>query len=266
MLLYGLEIMPKLDKTAVAERYHSGKSIQWIAAHYEVCYNSVWGLLKRGGIARRPAAPPRLYTLDEHFFDVINTELKAYWLGFLCADGSISDHQVILRLGWKDREHVSAFARAVGSNAKPVRIEPREAKLTSGQIIKSGPIARIDISSVKIVRALESLGFGKKSERRCYAFVENHLARHFWRGTIDGDGFLGIYGQKCRFKIGLAGTYPLIQAFLAFAAKHVNHAVNAEKTPTVWSAVFTGRAKPAALVSVLYHDLQHSLKAQTEPS
>ena len=31
------------------------------------------------------------HPIDEHFFDEINTPQKAYWLGFLYADGTVSE-------------------------------------------------------------------------------------------------------------------------------------------------------------------------------
>ena len=52
-----------------------------------------------------------------HYFDVIDTEDKAYWLGFLFADGAITKHDVSyhieLSLQISDKEHVEKFAKAL---------------------------------------------------------------------------------------------------------------------------------------------------------
>lgn len=51
------------------------------------------------------------YSLNEHVFDVIDNQEKAYWLGFLMADGY--NHQtkscVALRLKAEDREILEKF-------------------------------------------------------------------------------------------------------------------------------------------------------------
>ena len=45
------------------------------------------------------------------YFDKINTEEKAYWLGFLYADGSISSKEDKIELGLaeKDLHHIEKF-------------------------------------------------------------------------------------------------------------------------------------------------------------
>lgn len=35
-----------------------------------------------------------MWDLNEHFFDVIDTEEKAYWLGFIFADGYVAKDNI----------------------------------------------------------------------------------------------------------------------------------------------------------------------------
>lgn len=50
----------------------------------------------------------RKYILNQNFFDDIDTEEKAYWLGFLYADGYNNEKrkEVKIRLAIKDEEHL----------------------------------------------------------------------------------------------------------------------------------------------------------------
>lgn len=49
----------------------------------------------------------RKYKFDENFFENIDTEEKAYWLGFIYADGAVFKRTLSIRLSTKDIHHLS---------------------------------------------------------------------------------------------------------------------------------------------------------------
>ena len=51
--------------------------------------------------------------VDEHVFDVIDTEEKAYWFGFMYADGNISSvgHRLEINLSVADIDHMEKFRK-----------------------------------------------------------------------------------------------------------------------------------------------------------
>ena len=56
------------------------------------------------------------YECDENFFDVIDTEEKAYWLGFLYADRSIENFgrfKIDLSLSEKDKNHIEKYKQSL---------------------------------------------------------------------------------------------------------------------------------------------------------
>jgi hypothetical protein len=55
----------------------------------------------------------RRYALDESFFNCIDTEDKAYWLGFLTADGLIGDDFVRIDLQLRDIDHLHKFTASL---------------------------------------------------------------------------------------------------------------------------------------------------------
>ena len=67
------------------------------------------------------------YSVNESFFDIIDTEEKAYWLGFIMADGCICtsnssspNNRLSIILNQKDKDHLIKFKKAIDSKA-PVR-------------------------------------------------------------------------------------------------------------------------------------------------
>ena len=61
------------------------------------------------------------YSVCDHIFDNIDTEEKAYWLGFLYADGYVSEFNstIELSLEEKDLQHLERFRSFLGLESKP---------------------------------------------------------------------------------------------------------------------------------------------------
>ena len=55
-----------------------------------------------------------------HIFEKIDTEDKAYWLGFLYADGSVGskENKIELGLAEQDLHHIEKFRDFIGINNK----------------------------------------------------------------------------------------------------------------------------------------------------
>ena len=76
------------EKDEVINRYINGESAQSISKTFTVSPTAIYGLLKRRNIPRRTySEASRKYTLNENYFDKIDSQNKAYFLGFLVADG-----------------------------------------------------------------------------------------------------------------------------------------------------------------------------------
>ena len=61
--------------------------------------------------------PNRKYHVNSNYFDTINTEGKAYWLGFLFADAAVHPNRpsVALSLAMRDVDHLKKFKRYLNS-------------------------------------------------------------------------------------------------------------------------------------------------------
>ena len=74
--------------------------------------------------------------MNHDFFETIDSEEKAYWLGFLMADGNVHDRsdknfEISLKLATKDRDSVIAFKKALSSNAMLEEFERKRRETTT---------------------------------------------------------------------------------------------------------------------------------------
>lgn len=79
---------------------------------FNVGYHNISKLLKTKNIETKGFR--NKYPVNESFFHNINSPIKAYWLGVLYADGSLTGKNEI-RLGMKDKEHVEKYKKAIGA-------------------------------------------------------------------------------------------------------------------------------------------------------
>ena len=180
----------RLNKTQIVEllgKYQTGKfTCVDLGKIYNISANAVQGLLKRRGIAiTSQTYLQRKYKINETFFDTINTEEKAYFLGILYADGynNTDRKTVTISLQEKDLELLEKL-RVLIEHEKP---------LSHVKFSNWSDQYRIVIHNKRISEKLSEHGCIKaKTYSLTYPpFLEKHLYRHFIRGYFDGDGYVG---------------------------------------------------------------------------
>lgn len=160
--------------------------------------------------------PRRKYVIDEHFFDVIDTEEKAYWLGFITADGCIVRRGgLAINLATADAGHLEKLNASLSSDY-PVRLAPSSKSLSG--------MARWQADSMPMVSALSALGVTPRKSATAVPWSgPTDLMRHYWRGMIDGDGGMGRFSMrrsspKNQWRIHLAGSHACVEAFAYWAS------------------------------------------------
>lgn len=134
------------------------------------------------------------YTCDYNYFDNIDTEDKAYWLGFLSADGWTSKNEKSnagatgIDLQYEDINHLKKFNKCIKGNYK-ITDKWKECNISTKDKIKKHHICSIRIFSLTMHESLVNKGFTKN---KSYEFkipdIDKSLIRHFIRGYFDGDG------------------------------------------------------------------------------
>jgi len=154
---------------------------------------------RRLQLPRHPATPTNLiYEINEDYFQTIDTEDKAYWLGFIYADGNIHDNnehkklaaswKFSLAVQWTDMEHINKFLNAIKST------HPLCKRQYGNQ--NRQPVAVVSIYRQRFAKHLISHGVvPRKTKKLQLPSLPIELIRHFIRGYLDGDGciYKGIY-------------------------------------------------------------------------
>lgn len=192
----------ELPMEEIVGRYRSGERSADIAKSFGVKQLLIQRRLKSAGAIKPRGWSSKKYSVDETYFDVIDTEQKAYWLGIFLTDGSTSGG-VRLNLQSRDEEHIKKFQRDIGSN-HPIR------QVDEGR----GGTSCLHIGNKHLVEVLR--GKGIVPHNKTIYNVPPSLERHYWRGAVDGDGHLG------RNDIRLVGTWNICAAFKRFCRKYVS--------------------------------------------
>lgn len=189
-----------IDVPKIIDMYvNQYKPIHVIAKELKSSEERISKLLKENGVEIYGHKMPRF---DYHIFDSIDTEEKAYWLGFIFADGytaSINPNRINyafeLSLKAEDYEHLNAFNDFMKFQGNNVKIGKNTlytiSSVTEGVIVSER--CRWCISNQHLWEVLNSYGCTPRKSATLQfpninIFKSNDLIRHFIRGYWDGDG------------------------------------------------------------------------------
>jgi len=183
-----------LNETDVVNQYNRLKNIHKVAKYFNVSISPITRILKSNGFD----LTNRRYDVNHNYFDVIDTEEKAYWLGFLFADGYIrerkSGNSLEIKLSIKDRHHLEKFRNSIGSNHNIVDGFNR-VKYKDG--VSSSHMSTLAIYSKQLVESIKNQGI---HSRKTFTIekpnIGNDLIHHFIRGYFDGDGTVRFVEKK----------------------------------------------------------------------
>lgn len=144
--------------------------------------------------------PTPHYSFNEHYFDIIDDEHKAYWIGFIWCDGYMAirnrnnriSYEFKLTLKEDDDGHLKKFNQDLGGSYK-INYYNMSSGFVSGR-----KEARLLITNQHFGKTLvEKYGL-VPNRNDCSKIVQSipeHLMRHFIRGVIEADGTF------CKYRI-----------------------------------------------------------------
>jgi hypothetical protein len=178
----------ELDEKLILQKYSEFDSMEKVSLHFGLMSTQpIIRILNKYGISRST----RKYQVNENYFDNIDSEEKAYWLGFLYADGYIrepkSGSSLGLKLSQLDRDHLEIFKKTINSKHRIVS-GVSTTKNKKGKEYHS-KTSIFTVYSNRLVESIKSQGFhSRKTFTIDSPTIKEEYYRHFIRGFFDGDG------------------------------------------------------------------------------
>lgn len=196
----------------------------------------------------------KLLIRKDIFQNGIEMEADAYWLGFLYADGYISDTgRLELSLKASDYKHLEKFKDFCGFTGNWIKSSNVEC---GNKIYKR---CRLGFATQHLKKLFFKLGIvpRKSSSLKFPNFVKDNLLIHFIRGYIDGDGGFNYYKQSsgnsyipCLYIIG---TESILNGIINYFQLHKNKFLTKSENSKVYQTAYRGKYV-LPILHLLYKD------------
>lgn len=217
---------------------------------------------------------PRKYrTFDDHYFQNIDTQEKAYWLGFIFADGYIAAHQRCssvestekhmtyefgMELQRGDEYHLERLRDTLGGVHQICQKE--SCKVICGNRAPSHTYSSaLRVYSKNVVLDLHGNGIDfNKSHSSVFPIVNDELFLDFLRGYLDGDGciYTGLHDNRKNYPARVDWVCNKREV-LDFISMKLNDLYGIKtriyRKRTVFVLICHSKQDVSALLSLLYH-------------
>lgn len=208
----------KEQEQYIIEQYLLLHNISIIAKQFNVSDYIIRKILKNANVKllTRQEQCKQLYPRNSNYFERIDSSEKAYWLGFLYADGSVnSKYEIRISLKTEDEVHLCKFLKAI--NGENILIK-RNDKIINNKLY---PISFISFKDKTMFYDLQKLGC-VVNKTKTLKFPSNEqvphqFLTHFIRGFFDGDG--SLYCTNGRYAMNFTGTEDMLTHIKEFLNK-----------------------------------------------
>lgn len=210
-----IELFSDKEIQNIVEKYNNGISTVKLGKLYYTDRKKIGKIIDK--YSKKNHLSVRKYSLDETYWDNIDTPNKAYHLGFMYADGCNmpSKRTLSLILEECDREILEKLKRELHSS-KPLVYENCQHKNTETMHFEN--LYKLIYFSSHMCEAIAEKGVvpAKSNIIRFPNWLPEEYVSHFVRGYFDGNGTMGIHdvgglsGHSLR--IGLVSTKQFCQS------------------------------------------------------
>ena len=194
----------------------------------------------------------RKYFFNEKYFDNINDEHKAYWLGFIYADGchNVKRYSLAITLQERDSALLDKFYEDICCS--------KDVKIYYNKDFNKF-YANVYIQHPHLSKTLLKQGVpDDKSFKIKFPgneIVPDYLKRHFIRGYLDGDGCIQIPQDKRKMSWSIIGNYDCMNEMKKYIEKNIlNYKISIYQKESVYQIGKGGRFVTQTFLDWLYKD------------
>jgi hypothetical protein len=182
------------EKNKIVQDYlNDNFSVSIIAKNNNISIQTVYDILRRENIAFKRGRNNRKNKFNYHYFDIINSKDKAYFLGWLYSDGNNYPPTGTIQLGIQESD--IKILKILQSYITNKRFDIKIYKRKQGK-----NKAVLKLTSKITSKALEKLGVVQNKtfilEFPTEKQVSKKYIHHFIRGYFDGDGCITAFLSK----------------------------------------------------------------------
>ena len=228
-------------------------SLKQLGKEFGCSYGTIRNLLNKHHIASR--GNKQGYPRNEFYFNKIDTPEKAYWLGFLYADGCTHNGSSEVSIQLTDKEHIEKFKQAIGAiNHKIVEIHD-----TRGENAKT--LYMFSIKDKQLHADLCKWGCvpNKTFLINKIPNIPRDYVSHFLRGYFDGDGSLHYLKSTNNFRISFTcGSVEFLEDIQKELGTSLS--IRNEKGTNSNYLQISGRHQVERILNYLYKDSTESMR------
>ena len=248
----------------IFEKYQNNWSQQKIANFYNVSRPVIKRILETQNKNITIRNKTSKYKYQQDIFEKINTTEKAYWLGFLAADGCNYQRKynasIILNIHEKDIEHLEKFKQFCNTDTKI------KTYIGCAGFSNQTPMCKIVLNSKKMSNDLIEKGI---VPNKSLILQPPNILKEFYKpfilGYFDGDGSISKTSQSNNYTISIQGT----KEMLNWISEELNWNVKLEKrnvntTDNSYYIRCGGTNKPYQILKQLYDSCNVHLNRKYE--
>jgi hypothetical protein len=198
----------------IADKYKSGITLEALSTEYGVTIWTVRNILKVFEVETLTKQGRK--TLlgvgnNYEYFDDMTKEGPAYFYGLLLSDGNLYKGSIQIGLHQQDKYILETLKEELNLLDNKIKDYDLLVKKTGN----TSKVSMLRFMDKRVVESLRELGFAEKKSGKEVLPEKIKYNRHFWRGMIDGDGFVSTAQNK--LSVGLIGSKEVCEGFLNFS-------------------------------------------------
>ena len=244
-------------------KYKAGESVKDLVKEYDMSQPNLNALMRFRGIEQRGTQ----HFCNFNYFKEIDTQDKAYFLGFIYADGNLHRNSLKITIRDTDVDVLEKLKLYMKSN-HPIYKKPLF-DWNGEVLLKEDGIVEIIITHTSMPGILNRHGVFPNKTHTISSLpttVPDNLMSHFIRGYIDGDGSFGKYKHNdgyYRSSLSIVGTSDFLESLNSKILELVGVSFNTnfydrypERETNTRTVNMSGNGKVLSFLNWVYEDAE----------